>query len=309
MNDLSSFEEPNSIEFVIFMLIYNHVPDEKSLVIGSRYAKKIILINNNSSVEVAEKLERLKTSIGHKCEILNYESNLGVSKAYNKAINSSMIKYKTRYLLLLDHDAIFDEKYFNKLFSALGDFKDKDFGVIVPIVSDEINYMGSNLNIFSKYSEIESSITSGIFMRSNLFNKIGGFDESLFVEAADYEFTRRIITLGYPLIRINTVLIIQEFEIPVVSADLITRAFNFFIKIRSIIRIKFNNCNIFRVKLSHYNVERERELFKNLKHLSTIRRKESPMLSLVILLDYIEILLVDIRNKIIYNKEDLDASN
>ena len=120
-------KESNSMEFAIFMLVYNHIPDLKSLVISSKYATKIVLINNGSVLEVAQGLEKIKNSIGNKCVVVNYQNNFGVSKAYNKAINM-MNKNEAEYIILLDHDAIFEESYFNGLFSALMNFRDEDFG-------------------------------------------------------------------------------------------------------------------------------------------------------------------------------------
>ena len=276
--------------FAIIMLIYNHLPDIPSLLIGSRYAKKIILINNNSNPEITKELENIAKIIGGKCSILQFTVNYGVSKAYNHAITS--LDIDVNYIFLFDHDAIFDSDLFNQVFFAIKANKTKRWGVIVPIVADDRTLMKSNLGINDKYSLINSAITSGIFISREVFIKCGGFDESLFVEGADYDLTNRIKEAGYLLIRINMVLIIQEFEQPISGDKFLIKLLNSMIKYRSFIRIKINNCNIFRSKLSFYNKSREVELLNNLKKLRKGTLINKLTISVVILLNKLEMIVV-----------------
>ncbi len=292
--DSKSYNE--TISFAIVMIIYNHIPDLSSLLIGSKYAKVIILINNNSSPQVTQELMHIAEKIGDKCILLQNSSNKGVSKAYNEAISD--LDDTIDYVLLLDHDAIFGDELFNEIFIALDLFKSKNIGVIVPIVADDKSLMKSNLGIHSRYSFVHSTITSGIFINRHLFLKVGGFNEDLFVEGADYELTRRIADSGYLLARINLVLIIQDFERPINNNGFFLSLFNMIIKYRSLIRIKFQNCNIYRIRLSFYSESREKELFRNLKKLRTGTLFNKVLISLVIFLDFIEITFVKIINKV-----------
>lgn len=277
-------------DFAIIMLIYNHLPDISSLSIGAKYAKKIILIDNNSNSEIKIGLKNIAEILGDKCSILQNSVNKGVSKAYNEAVAN--LDTDINYVLLLDHDAIFNSELFEQIFIAIEENKSKKWGVIVPIVADERSLMGSNIGIREKYSILNSTITSGIFISRALFLKFDGFDENIFVEGSDYELTNRIRESGYFLIRINRILIVQEFEQPIFGDRFLIKMANSVIKYRSLIRIKINNCNIFRTKLSFYNESRKTELFENLKKLRKGTMYNRIMISVVILLNKIEMVIV-----------------
>ncbi|MHB1440738.1 MAG: glycosyltransferase [Cuniculiplasma sp.] len=284
-------------KFAIVILVYNHVPDIKSILKGKSYAERIILVNNNSSKKVSQELTLIAGIIGEKCLLLECPNNMGVSRGYNYAVKN-LDGTDVDYIFFFDHDAVFGSMLFTETFSALKSIKNDGVGVIVPIVSDDPSIMGLSLGITDKYSLIHSTITSGIFIRKELFIKVGGFDENIFVEGADYELTRRIVKMGYSLLRINRILIVQEFEQSISSPNLLISFFNLLIRYRSLIRVKLNNCNIYRTKLSYYNGSREKELFGNLNRLRKTNKQDSLLLSTVIFLNCVEISLVKIINKI-----------
>lgn len=278
------------------MLIYNHLPNVESLLEGSKYAKEIVLVDNNSSPIITQGIKQIANIIGDKCSLTHYSVNKGVSGAYNDAI--AKLKNSIEYIFLFDHDAVFDSHLFNKTLIALNRFENNRVGVIVPIVADEKSLMKSNLGIHQEYSIVHSTITSGIFINKKLFLRLGGFNLDLFVEGADYELTRRIAQAGYLLIRINMVLIVQEFEEPIVNRSFIIKLVNWVIRCRSLVRIKINNCNIFRTKLSFYNKSREIELFGNLQKLRNGSLFNKALISIVIFLDRTESTFVKLVKKL-----------
>ena len=286
-----------TISFAIVMVIYNHIPDVDSLLVGSKYAKKILLVDNNSLPIITDSLIKIVNTIGNKCSLIRYSVNKGISGAYNDVI--SKLKDDVDYFFMFDHDATFNSELFERTIVAVNRYEKQKVGVIVPIVADDRNLMGTNLGIKEEYSIVNSTITSGIFINRNLFLKLGGFNTTLFVEAADYDLTRRISEAGYLLIRINLVLIIQEFEVPVKTSHLISKIVNsIMIKYRSLIRIKINNCNIYRTQLSSYNKNREAELFRNLMNLRKSSLFNGFLLSAVIFFDHMELVLVKIIKKL-----------
>ena len=284
------------IKFAIVMLIYNHLPDIESLLEGSKYAKEIVLVDNNSPPLITQGLKQISNIIGNKCSLIHYSVNRGVSGAYNDAI--ARLKNSIEFIFLFDHDAVFDSYLFNKTLIALKRFQNDRVGVIVPIVADDKSFMKSNLGIYQEYSIVHSTITSGIFISRKLFLRMGGFNSNLFVEGADYELTRRVAQAGYLLVRINMVLIVQEFEEPIANRNFIIKLVNRTIKYRSLVRIKINNCNIFRTNLSFYNKSRERELFGNLQKLRNGTLFNKALISIVIFLDRTEQTFVKLVRKI-----------
>ena len=284
--------------FTVIMVIYNHIPDISSLKTCEKYAEKIILIDNNSSIGIHEELINICRIIGKKCILVRSSTNKGISRAYNDAVKDYV--GDCEYIFFFDHDAIFDSRIFIESFNAIQAFKGKKLGVVVPIVADDPSLLGSNLGLSQKYSQVHSTITSGILLKKTLFMQVGGFDENLFVEGADYNLTRKVAKAGYMLIRINIVLIIQDFEQPVNGQDFLVTVGNRLIKFRSFIRILLNNCNIYRTKLSYYNATRETELFQNLKYLKG--HGDKSLISLVTFLNRLEILYVKIIKKLINSR-------
>jgi len=291
--------QQNEVKFAIIMLIYNHIPDIMSLKIGTLYSSKIYLVNNNSSPTITENLRKLSIQLGDKCKLIENSQNLGVSKAYNIVVKK-LLNDDIKYVMFLDHDAVYTEELFKETFKALKYFQNqgKKIGVVAPLVSDDVNKMSTTLGFNSMYSEVHSTITSGIFISVELFVTIGGFSDSLFVEGADYELTRRISLSGYPLIRINKVLIIQDFEIPLISSKFLGKIINLLINVRSLIRIKFNNCNIYRTRASYYNDMRQKELYRNLKTLRKNSHGDKILLFVVTFLNFMELMTLKLLLKV-----------
>jgi hypothetical protein len=102
---------------------------------------------------------------------------------------------------------------------------------------------------------------------------------------------------GYSLIRYNRVDIVQTFEVPVSSENGIQRALNSAITYRSVVRIKINNCNIFRTHLSRYNDTRKSDLMKNFKTIFNDGNVSSIFTAMVILINLAEMFAVTIMGK------------
>lgn len=296
---LNDTEQKNEIKFAIIMLIYNHIPDIASLKIGALYASKIYLVNNHSSPGITENLRKLSIELGDKCQLIENSQNLGISMAYNTVVKRHL-NNDIKYIMFLDHDAVFTGELFKETFNALKYFQNQgeEIGVIVPLVSDDVNKMYSGLGFNAMYSKIHSTITSGIFISVELFLTSGGFSDSLFVEGADYELTRRISLMGYPLIRINKVLIIQDFEIPLTSSKFLGKIMNLLIQVRSLIRVKFDNCNIYRTRASYYNDTRQKELYRNLKNLRKNSHEDKILLFVITFLNFMELMMLKLLAKV-----------
>ena len=100
------------------------------------------------------------------------------------------------------------------------------------------------------------------------------------------------------LVRINSVLIIQDFERPITNSGLILTIANKVITFRSLIRIKLNNSNIFRTRLSFYNSARLNELFRNLDYLRSVPRFNRMTIATIKLLNRVELVFVALIYKI-----------
>ena len=288
-----------SSEIGSIMIVYNHIPDIQSLKIMSSFSKVVIIVDNNSQSVIKEKLGDICLNIGEKCVLLRNNENQGISKAYNQAILVAK-SMGLKFVYFFDHDAIITPIFFLETLDALNYLisTNEKIGVITPIVADDKSLLGESFGIKCKYSKIGSAITSGILMNVDAFAILGGFNENYFVEGADYELTNRMRKNRFVIFRINKVLLIQTFEHPLTSSNFIIKALNYIIEIRSLYRVKIDNCNIYRTKLSYYNNRRKNELFMNLKSLYNEPESEKSNIAMIIVINYIESVISSVMMKI-----------
>ena len=271
----------------LLMTIYNYRPDVGSIDVALRHVDYVIFIDNSSDSSVSEYVDDLVAQRVDKCVLIRLGRNLGLSRAYNLAIDRAKGLGATM-VFLVDHDAILSEDLFihsNELWSLLTE-RGVKLGGIVPIVSDDRTLLNRGIGLRRRFFTVSSTITSGLFTSVDVMGAVGGFDEKLFVEGADFELTSRMRLQGWKLYCINKVLIVQDFEKPIVNDRFPTWFGCKLTRFRSIVRVGIGNCNIFRTNLSTYNETRWSELSSTLMKL-----KESQvgvMASVIYVLDRLE---------------------
>jgi len=248
------------------MVVYNHLPDFTALEAALRHSDSLVLIDNASASEVREELERFRSRFPEKCALILNDTNLGLSKAYNSAVER-LTRDGFHWLYLLDHDACFADDFFTATRDAWTrlESQGENVGVVVPIVTDDPRYLGSSAGFRRQFSFLQTTMTSGILTNVDVFAKLGGFDERLFVEAADLDFTSRANRAGYRVCLLNRVLIVQQFgETPHGSRDAIRLAESL-LRIRSFVRVGIGNSNMLRTHLSSFPPTRLARLYAALR--------------------------------------------
>jgi hypothetical protein len=178
--------------------------------------------------------EKLKTLQSEKVEYIKNKSNLGFGKAHNKIINK--IKSNTEFHLILNPDVYFDKGVIEKLYKYMKN--NSEVGLVMPKVlypNGDIQYLCKKLpspchlviRKFVPFKKLQNKINykyemrdkdysiimevpnlSGAFMfvRSEVFDKVGIFDERYFMYMEDTDFVRRIgekyKTVYYPKVYI-----------------------------------------------------------------------------------------------------------
>lgn len=178
----------------VFVVIYNEEA-EKSIscksLINIPYNFNVILIDN-STIENSNKSYARE----NKWSYISMEGNYGISKAYNKAIES--IYDKEYWAVLLDGDTPIKLEYFNSLEKAIGE--KPDVYIKLPIVKDKTSIMSPAL--IGKYGvkrireigEVEdlkkvTGINAGMVINSKVFEKMK-YDERYFLDYIDHNFIR-----------------------------------------------------------------------------------------------------------------------
>lgn len=174
---------------------------------------EIIIIDNNSTDETAEKIRKYDSNPNVK--ILESGENLGFGKANNKASKLA----EGEYLFLLNPDTELIEPVFNKLIDLYKSWP--DIGLVSPkLVSDEgkVQAVAQNLPtvlgaikeyIFGKSAAYEQYVPTGdsfvkveavyaaaVLIKKDLFLELGGFDDKFFMYYEDVDLCRRLKKIG-----------------------------------------------------------------------------------------------------------------
>ena len=166
-----------------------------------RQVNKVIIVDNFSQDENSKQyLKQLSTE----AEIIYNDKNHGIAKALNQAAKYALDNgYK--WLLTLDQDSEFLDNTYNLLLNSYEQMSDKEkIMLIAPQYKERImfsdkdyhNYDSMDINKI-KWKEEKLIITCGSLIKTELFRRIGFFEEKLFMDRVDFEFCLRLNKFGY----------------------------------------------------------------------------------------------------------------
>lgn len=130
--------------------------------------------------------------------------NDGIAKAINHIVSESLYR-NVKWLITLDQDSICPA---NMVSCFLEHISERRVGAICPFIFDKRRPREAVPT--DETSEVKFCITSGCFMNIDVFNKLGGMDEYLFIGLVDNEYSYRLISNGYKIVRVNSVILDHE---------------------------------------------------------------------------------------------------
>ena len=191
--------EPNSSLIRLYESIKNQVDE-------------IVIIDNNSrnteSIHILKELENQNISV-----IYNKE-NSGIATALNQGVNIKK-KKKYKWILTLDQDSEFYQNTYNLLLESYESLKDKDITMIIaPKATERINTKKDEIKINGNkkiiWKDVILNLTSGSLIKAESFDKVGLFDDKLFIEQIDNDFCYRLIKNKYKIKIAQRINFIQE---------------------------------------------------------------------------------------------------
>lgn len=130
----------------------------------------------------------------------NYEDLLLIKNERNKGIAFALNQIGDYakcegfdYFLTLDQDSVSDDGLVNELQQV---FSDDTVGIVCPYINRYNNY-----NRNESIIEVNSCITSGSLMNTEIWYKIGGFWEYLFIDEVDHEYCYHLREKGYRILQ------------------------------------------------------------------------------------------------------------
>lgn len=166
-------------------VIYN--PDEQVINNIKTYIDKVnvcVVVDNSEKKNIVCELLKNTPEITY----IDMHGNKGIAAALNRGIEF-LQKKDIDYVLTMDQDSKFPKQYYEKIINLV-----EKYGNEYSVVGLNYNYSSKELN--DEIVEAQYWLTSGNFVKITDFNKIGKFDEELFIDYVDIEY-------GYKLYKNN----------------------------------------------------------------------------------------------------------
>lgn len=189
------------VNLKLIVVSYNQEVENSPVIMAyldSQLLTRDLIVVDNST-------DHHKKNLNQKyCENLNINyldmnGNVGLSKAYNKALKSTEELNKDCWYMIFDQDTIIDKEYFNVVLKSIQ--STKEIKIHVPIVYSK-NGLFSPLKIKKDkflafdvkagiYEQL-ACINSGVVVHSSIYRDFGLYDEELFLDLVDYNFFKQI---------------------------------------------------------------------------------------------------------------------
>ena len=139
---------------------------------------KIIVIDNSKDYELKKILEKKYKNLK---VIVNNNNN-----GFGNAANIGALKAKTKYILFIGPDTLLENRAITNITKIAKNFNDS-FGAILP------SEFKNRVNTISEIKKNRGAAL--IFMKKNIFLKVGLFDESFFLYYEDSDLLERLLKI------------------------------------------------------------------------------------------------------------------
>lgn len=162
---------------------------------------KVVIVENSDNNNFKKNIEKKYNNV--KCILSG--SNIGFGRAINLAIR----KYISKYYLIINPDCEFTEETITKLYDLIK--KERKISVISPTTIDKKNRQAIKYGYFistlskKKYFEnhlikqVDFVIGHFFLINKNVFNKVGMFDENIFLNYEEIDLFKRLKRKNYKI--------------------------------------------------------------------------------------------------------------
>lgn len=155
---------------------------------------KLYIIDNTEGKSNADRLPK-----SDKIIYIFKNENVGVARALNIAAEFAL-KENFKWLLTMDQDTTFKPGVINKIKDIILTNDMKNIGIVTP-------WHKTKLLDKKPKTEIDypnDVMTSGNFVNLDIYKKIGGFKDWMFIDGIDIEYCLNLNSHGYKIMRINS---------------------------------------------------------------------------------------------------------
>ena len=132
-------------------------------------------------------------------QYISFGENKGISYALNIALKSAT---DYRFLLTMDQDS----RFYEGMLSQYKKFLENNYSKDNTVAMFSVHYDGlPESRNADDVETVDRAITSGSVLNVEIANRIGGFDENLFIDEVDNEFCYRARLNGYKILQLNKI--------------------------------------------------------------------------------------------------------
>lgn len=189
------------MNIAVGIVLYN--PDVKRFIecideILKQVDKVYVFDNSEESTNIA---------LSDKVVYLSIRKNMGIAYALNRIMEAAQ-NDGFDWVITMDQDSIIPTGLVDAYKKAIGGTK--EIGIVCPQVIDTRRaYM--EVKTTPKEEYVDFCITSASCTSVEVWEKVGKFDEWLFIDLVDNDFCKRLILSGYKILKLNDMVLNQEF--------------------------------------------------------------------------------------------------
>ena len=152
---------------------------------------------------INSKLNQNKTKLlkSNNIIIFGNGSNLGLSKAYNYILKECLLN-NFNLCFITDQDSKYKRSIVDKFLNSSVKFFNSDKYLAITSMSPSIGNK-NKLNKKKNFSYKNFVINSGSLISCSIWQKIGMYDENLFIDMVDYDFCQRLKNAGLKIIQFD----------------------------------------------------------------------------------------------------------
>lgn len=173
-----------------------------------------LLVYDNTE-NFSSELATAVSAISYKIIYKHFGQNQGIAKRLNQAIEYAVQK-GDKHLLMIDQDSSFQNGDINKYIGYISENK------LEKVAQFGVNCQPAFTPISNTPEKAISLITSGSVLVINCIQQIGMFDENLFIDFVDTEFSHRITNKGYINLQFTNIVLNHSIGSRVEGRSLVT---------------------------------------------------------------------------------------
>lgn len=166
--------------------------------------QEIVIIDNDSEQSSKHYLEELVKA--HNIQVIYNKSNLGIATALNIGAQYA-IHAGYPWIATFDQDSLATEDFIVTMVTAYEGCANKDrVAIVSPVYYDQATGVVASFarqRVNDLLSYVDTTMTSGNLVRTEVFAVVGFFDDEFFIDYVDNEFCLRLVNRGFLLIEAN----------------------------------------------------------------------------------------------------------